>query len=189
VSDSSQATLARWLLVRVDHPLQLLRLLATFVTAYGGWLLIPPAVLALRAAPDAAEAQGEGDLDDGHLLLWLVLWVGVTFISGSDLSRYAWQAAPVALTLALTTLHRGAPRSALPLALTGLPFMRLLTVVPSPSPGHLMPGGAYEGAYSWSMATAHYALVAAWVAFGVVYWIVAERVLARRHEPDPSQSS
>lgn len=182
ISDSSQSTLLRWLQVRVDHPLQLVRLFATFVTAYGGWLLVPLAVLAARPAV-AVEAPGDDDLDDGHLLLWLALWIAVTFISGSDLSRFAWQAMPVAVTLALATLHRGAPRSALVITLTSLPFARLFTAVPSPAAGHLMPADDYEGAYSWTMETAHYSHVAAWAFFGLAYWLVAERVLSRVETP------
>jgi len=46
-----------------------------------------------------------------------------------------------------------------------------------------MPADDYEGAYSWMMETAHYSLVAAWAVFGVVYWLVAERVLSRPREP------
>nr|MBK7069015.1 hypothetical protein [Deltaproteobacteria bacterium] len=182
VTESAAATLARWIQTRADHPLQLVRLLSTFVNAYGGWLLVPLAALSARPSV-APVASSDDDLDDGHLLLWLALWIGVTFISGSDLSRFAWQAAPVALTLALSTLHRRAPGSALALTLTSLGFVRLFTAVPSPSEGHLMPADDYEGAYSWMMETAHYSLVAAWAVFGVVYWLVAERVLSRPREP------
>lgn len=182
VSESSADTLARWMQTRVDHPLQLVRLLSTWVNTYGGWLLVPLAALVARS-PIAREPAADDDLDDGHLLLWLSLWIAVTYISGSDLSRFAWQAAPVALTLALTTLHRAAPRSALALTLTSLPFARLFTVVPSPSPGHLMPADDYDGAYSWTMETAHYAHVAAWAVFGVVYFLAAERVLSRPRAP------
>ena len=185
LSGSIGETLRHWTEVRVDEPLNLLRLLAALVTVYGGWLLVPLAVVS--AQPQGDRERPTDHLDDGTLLLWLALWIGVTFFSGSDLSRFAWQAAPVAMTLGLSTLQRGAPRCALLLCLTSLPFTRLLTVVPSPLGGHLTPHHDYAGAYSWLMEYAHYSHVAAWAVFGLVYWLAAERALRDAGSADAAQ--
>jgi hypothetical protein len=151
-------TLYVWLLMRVNDPIQVLRYAAAGFAVYGGFAALQAAIVGKPAAADS-------DWTLPFTAILCALYLGVSFLAGTDLTRFAYMAFPFAMPLLLSALD-DVPRDYGVLAvLLGLPAAHAFTPVAPVLAGHDLPSLDLDGLYSWAMEYAHPALVGAWIAW------------------------
>ncbi len=161
--------LSFWILRRFEHPAEFVRIAAAYALAWAPFAMLAVASLAqrLRAAPrkpDRALRAGEAEawallkdenaaarVNDRALWLLLGLYALVSSFSGSDLTRFAFFALPLAAPLIVRRAGDWHPLLWLAALAMSAPLGRLLDVIPSPdvTVDPFNRGKDATGLYSW----------------------------------------
>ncbi len=168
VLGSSFETIRQWAAVRSSDPTELIRYPACILSALGG--------AALLTAAWRFE-HPHGSPASRPALWWLLAgYFAVCFVAGSDLTRFAWLAFPLALPLLMQASADAPPRLAVPAFLLGLPAAYPFALIATPE-GRGIPLQDYAGPYSWMLEYAHLALVAVWLAWFGLAWVILRALI------------
>jgi hypothetical protein len=157
---SEWKTMRHWALMRLWAPMSLYRYAAAAFSAYGGFALLRAATIGRpRRTPRSWALLFAKGLS--------MLYLGVCFVAGSDLTRFALLAFPFAMPALLTALEDLSLDFVVLGLLLGLPAAHAFT--PIPAPMRSLPAQDLMGLYSWLMEYAHPAIVWSWI----VWWLVS----------------
>lgn len=170
VQAETLATVLAWLTARATDASSLMRLMSAALTALGPFLIMAT-VLNIGGRP----------VRQSQRAAWLVaaisLYIGVSFVSGSDLTKFVFQSAPVLLPVVLARMEEEADARCfwllLCLLVACLPFAHVGEAIASPIRGREVPRDDYDGPYAWMMEYAHMSLVAATLAWGAMVLLAA----------------
>ena len=173
IHGSEWETMWRWLLRRMQDPLEVLRYLTAAFSAYGGFAL-------LAVAHPRKPWLSTNRWTSNFAATLCVLYLAVCFVAGSDLTKFAFMAFPFALPILLVRFDEGSQGLALLALLLGLPAAHPFTPIQSPLAGHEFPSQDLQGTYSWMMEYAHPAIVGSWTAWWLACILLLRSV---RHRP------
>ncbi|WP_147491629.1 hypothetical protein [Burkholderia pseudomallei] len=189
--------LAFWAERRLSHPMDALRIVGAWGLGLAPFVVLALSVAWRRAANALRENRGAETLrpspavdaaprslvDRRGLWIALALWAVVSACSGSDLTRFAFSAFPLAVPLIVRAVGDQRALAALASLLLALPLARPWQTIPSPDiVFDAIPSGQnWHGLYAWTAEYANPGLVALWCAYllaagGVLAW------LRRRHD-------
>jgi hypothetical protein len=176
VQSHTFATIATWTTVRLTDAFSLMRYIAAALAALGPFLIL------------FLTAQIGGGTPQPPRAVWLLaatgLYAGASFVSGSDLTKFVFQSAPILLPLIFMREEEVRPGSfwlLLGLVLAWLPFAHVAEAIPSPIVGREVPNQDYDGPYAWMMEYAHLSLVGATLAWGALLALAAAVYRLRTH--------
>jgi hypothetical protein len=164
IRGSELDTMLEWISIRLQDPWQLLRYAAALFSVYGGFALLRMATL---GKPRIRERGWPFTL----AIVVCPLYFAVCFVAGSDLTRFAFLAFPLALPLLLVEFEEVSIQFAILALLLGLPAAHAFA--PAPPPVADLPHQDLQGVYSWMMEYAHLAIVGSWLA----WWLACTLLL------------
>jgi hypothetical protein len=186
-SSASAPSMDFWIKRRFEHPTEFIRIVAAYAIAWGPFALLAISALAHRAcvrqlSPDHAQraretaafelsksdAQKDADtapqVNERALWLLLSLYALASSFCGSDLTRFAFFALPLAAPLIVRQARDWHPLLWLATLAMSAPLARLLQVIPSPdiTADPFNRGNDTTGVYSWfaEYAVVHHVLLA-----------------------------
>lgn len=188
--------LAFWLDHRLSHPMDAVRIVGAWGLGLAPFAVLALSVVGQRAAvalrahaagsnaardgtatvaarddhvesTDNAENEVAWTVDPRGLWIALALWAVVSACSGSDLTRFAFSAFPLAVPLVVRAVGDSRSRTALASLLLALPLARPWEAIPSPDIAFdAIPSGQnWHGLYAWVAEYANPGLVGLWCAY------------------------
>lgn len=164
-------TIGLWTKIRALNPGAYSSYLAATFNALGGFLVIM-LLLSIRYFNETI-----GNRYYRPALAAAGLYLSVCFFSGSDLTKFAFMSFPLVLPIILSFASNHVDRTKhwwtiLIIALS-LPVAHVIDPILSPFKGRELPNLDANGPYSWMMEYAHPFLVAFWLIWFVIIYLVA----------------
>jgi len=159
---SGIVTVIQWGYLRVTQPLNFLRIIVSFFTAYGAF-----GVLAcVKPLPGKQSHFPE-------IFVLTCLTLAFALLGGSDYTRISFLGFPFVMTLILMIIQ-DYTSSVICASFLTLPVMRLLNNIPDPVV--LVPSNDTEGIYSWMMEYADIGIVAGWGVYFLFCFVLLNKI-------------